>query len=51
MEKEDNAPEKKPYRKPSLTVYGDIRELTHANATTNVNDDGGWAGANKTGTP
>jgi len=38
---------KKPYKKPSLTVYGTIRELTLRNSTRNLRDKPG-GGANKT---
>jgi len=30
---------KKPYKKPSLTVYGTIRELTLRNSTRNLRDN------------
>ena len=38
---------KKPYKKPSLTVYGTVRELTQRNSRTNLRDKPG-GGANKT---
>jgi len=41
---------KKPYQRPSLRVYGDIRALTQATGTTSKRADGGMGmGANKTG--
>ncbi len=40
---------KKPYVKPTLRVYGGIKDLTKTNVTTKVNDGGGGHIANKTG--
>ncbi|HEX8172857.1 MAG TPA: hypothetical protein VF824_20150 [Thermoanaerobaculia bacterium] len=34
------APQRKPYRRPKLTVYGDIRELTHNVQRNSVRDGG-----------
>lgn len=34
-----NAP-RRPYRRPALTVFGDMRELTLASLTQNMNDPG-----------
>jgi len=31
---------KKPYTKPTLTVYGTVRELTHANGPQGQRDEG-----------
>lgn len=39
---------RKPYKKPALTVYGTVRELTLHNARTNLRDKPG-GGTNKTG--
>jgi len=40
---------KKPYQKPSLRVYGDVRALTQAVGTTSKRGDGGMGmQANKT---
>lgn len=37
-----NSP-RRPYRRPALTVFGDMRELTLASLTQNKNDPGGSA--------
>lgn len=34
-----NAP-RRPYRRPALTVFGDVRELTLGSITQNMNDPG-----------
>ena len=34
-----NAP-RRPYRRPALTVFGDMRDLTLASTTQNMNDPG-----------
>ncbi len=39
---------KKPYSKPELTQYGDIRDLTNAVGSTTKNSDGGTGKTNKT---
>lgn len=31
---------RRPYRRPALTVFGDVRELTLASLTQNMNDPG-----------
>ncbi len=38
---------KKPYSKPTLTVYGTVRELTQTNSRINLRDKPG-GGSNKT---
>jgi hypothetical protein len=44
----DTATQKKPYSKPTLTVYGTIRDLTRA-VNNMGGDDGGTSPRNKTG--
>jgi hypothetical protein len=42
---------KKPYHKPAVIVYGNIREITHNAGPKGANDGGGGAAAGpKTGT-
>ena len=38
--KRSSSPAKKPYRAPQLVAYGDIREITRANALPQINGDG-----------
>jgi len=33
-------PPRRPYRRPALTVFGDMRELTLASISNNMNDPG-----------
>ena len=42
-----NIPQKEPYARPTLTLYGTIHELTHANISMGMNDMVGGFG--KTG--
>jgi hypothetical protein len=39
---------KKPYSKPTLTVYGTVRELTQMTGNTGSRDNGRVAGSTKT---
>ena len=50
MKTEGNTPAKKPYEKPELRVYGDVRTLTEQVLSNQGADDGGTYGmALKTG--
>jgi hypothetical protein len=44
----EDAPARKPYERPRLEVYGDIREVTDAVGMSSVNADGSHASNNKT---
>jgi len=50
MATDDTGPKKKAYQKPKLTVYGDVRELTHTTGATSPNADAGYPATTKTGT-
>lgn len=39
MKPADQTPAKKPYRRPKLTVYGDVREITRTNNLTGMTND------------
>jgi hypothetical protein len=45
---DDAQPLVKPYHKPELIVYGDIREITKNVGTTSQKNDGGGGGKTKT---
>ena len=51
MERNENAGSKtkrKPYKRPRLQVYGDLRSITSAVGTASMNVDGGMPGSDKT---
>jgi hypothetical protein len=43
----DSKSSKKPYHRPRLVVYGDLRTLTQALGMTGANDGGGMKGMDK----
>ena len=45
----EDAPARKPYERPRLEVYGDIREMTDAVNMTGPDADGSLHGSTKTG--
>jgi hypothetical protein len=44
----EDAPARKPYERPRLEVYGDIREVTDAVGMSSLNADGSHTASNKT---
>jgi hypothetical protein len=48
MQVPNSNPAKRPYRKPELVVYGDIREVTRTAGTTAMAGDGGGGSMTKT---
>jgi hypothetical protein len=48
MDADETKPIKKPYQSPTLTTYGDIRELTLNTGSANPKNDTGGGGKTKT---
>jgi len=49
MKTQTQNPNEPPYSRPQLLIYGDIRQITHATANGDKNDNSGFGqGKNKT---